>query len=65
MPIFVIMHDESQQVCPVEADTADEARALIAERLGCDVSHCPIYCADNDEDLKIIETIVLNATRRA
>jgi hypothetical protein len=54
VPVFVIMYDETQQVCPVEAATADEAREIIAERLGKDVGHCPIYNADNDEDVEAI-----------
>ncbi len=56
--VFVIMHDETQQVCPVEANNAEEARVMIAEKLGCDVSGCPVYDAENDEDMQIIISIV-------
>jgi hypothetical protein len=65
MPLYVIMHDETERVCPVEAATPDEARKIAGERLGCDVSCEPIYCADNDDDLEQIIAIALLATNKA
>ncbi len=54
LSVFVILYDPTQQICPIEASSAEEARKRIGERLGCDVSEWPIYNADSPEDLEII-----------
>lgn len=59
--LYVIMHDETQTVCPAEADTPEEARAIIGERLGKDVSGCVLYDSSKAEDIDAIIAIVANA----
>ncbi len=58
--LYVIMHDETQTVCPTEAESPDEARTIIGEMLGKDVSHCVVYDTSKAEDVDAVIAIVAN-----
>lgn len=57
-PIYVLMDDEAQRVCPVEAESEAAARELLAAELGRDISGEPIYCTDSDDDVRMIISII-------
>lgn len=56
--VFVIMYDPSQLVCPVFARDADQAREIVAGKIGVDMSDQPVYDASNDEDVQAIIDII-------
>lgn len=58
MTIYIVMCDDTQTVCPVEANNPNEARELIAAKLGRDVGNEPIYNTDKEEDIEAIVSIL-------
>jgi hypothetical protein len=60
--IFVMLHEPTERICPVKADNAEEARAIIAARLGISLAEArkwPIYDADNRDDIMQITSIIV------
>ena len=59
--LFVLMYDPTEQICPVEADTPDDAYRQIAERLGISIAEAqawPLYDGHDDDDLATIAAIL-------
>jgi len=67
MTLFVMMYDPTQQICPVEAESPEAARVLIAKKLGISAAEAaawPLYDADNAADIKQIISIVADAAQK-
>lgn len=52
--VLVIIHGPTQRLCPVRADTKEQAWELISQELGYDVRGYPVFDIDDDDDLESI-----------